>query len=61
MGEGKTHVAETICKALKAEYGENVVIDISLTDIEGDKRSLNELSAPAKDVSFKIVEEHKKR
>lgn len=58
VGSGKTHVAETIRKALEAEYGGRV--DIALTDIAHDT-NCGELSAPPKEMTFKIIEDHGKR
>lgn len=54
VGAGKTHVLETIRKALEAEYGGE--IDISLTDIKHDK-AVGNSTAPASTVTFKLIED----
>lgn len=58
VASGKTHVAETIRKALEEAYGGN--IDISLTDIEHDRNCGNTL-APGSTTQFKIIEDHPRK
>lgn len=57
VGTGKTHVAETIRKALEIEYGGRV--NISLTDIVNDMNTMDSLVRPQSETTFKIVESHK--
>jgi len=57
---GKTHIAETIRKALVAEYGDNICV--ALTDIDYDKRTQEDgPMRPPEGVAFKIIEDHGNR